>query len=216
MAGRRGGGRFGGREFGETFGRECGSVGDRPRRGGGIGEVEGVLAAESLACASGLCREVVSSIVGEGVEVVGGDAEAGEGEDAASLLAKVFGVTGGIPVVLEVLDLVLKLRSREVDGIVLFFLDVLLRLDGEHLGEPIGDAGDDLADTGLGNVEFLGDTAGGEEFDEGEAVDFEVAGRRGARDSRLGVEGHCWGHGKLLGEKFRMQNSELRICESGV
>jgi hypothetical protein len=137
-------------------------------------------------------------------------AEAGEGLDGAGLLAEIFGIAAAVPVVLELLDLVPELSSREMDGEAFFFLDVLLRLHGQHFGEPVGDVGDDLADAGLRNLVFFGEAAGGEEFDEREAVDFEIAGRRGARDSGLGAEGSGSEHGKLLGWEFRMQNSEFR------
>jgi hypothetical protein len=141
-------------------------------------------------------------IGGEGVEGVGGGAEAGEGEDGAGLLAEILGITGGVPEVLEGFDLVLELSSREEDGVAFFFFEVLLGFEREDFGEPVGDAGDDLADAGLGNLVFFGDLAGGEEFDEGEAVDFEVAGSggQGAGGSGLGAEGCGDGHGKLLGK----------------
>ncbi len=122
-------------------------------------------------------------------------AEASEGEDGAGLLAEVFGVARAVPEVLEGFDLVLELSSREVDGEAFFFFDVLLRLEGQHVGEPLGDAGGDLADAGLGNAEFLSDLAGGAEFDEGEAVDFEIAGS-GRK---------CGQHGKLLEKRTKNQ-----------
>jgi hypothetical protein len=76
--------------------------------------------------------------------------------------------------------------------------------------------GDDLADAGLGDFEFFGEAAGGEEFDEGEAVDFEIAGRRGKRGEgergRVG-EGES-GHGKLLGK--RTKNRRIEEPKVGV
>src|SRR5438045_3827621 len=102
---------------------------------------------------------------GEGVESAGGDAEACEGENGAGLLAVVFGVAAAVPHVLKLLDLILELGSREVDGEAFFFFLVSFRLFGKHLGEPVGNAADDLSDASLGNLEFLGDPAGGKELD---------------------------------------------------
>jgi hypothetical protein len=129
------------------------------------------------------------------------------------LLAEIFGVAAAVPVVFEFLDLVLELGSREVDGVAFFFFDVLLGFDGQHFGEPVGDLADDLADAGLGDLKFFGEAAGGEEFDEVEAVEFEVAGGGGKRREwergRVG-EGEI-GHGMLLGGKRRIQKAKGRM-----
>jgi hypothetical protein len=108
------------------------------------------------------------------------------------------------------LDLVLELSSREMDGVAFFLFDVLLRFEGQHFREPIGDVGDDLADAGLGDLEFFGEAAGGEEFDEVEAMDFEVARGRGqGREWQRGSVGEGEiGHGVLLRKRTKNRRTK--------
>jgi hypothetical protein len=46
-----------------------------------------------------------------------------------------------------------------------FGLLIRFGLGGEVGGEPVGDAGDDLADAGLRDAVLVGELAGGEEID---------------------------------------------------
>jgi hypothetical protein len=117
---------------------------------------------------------------GEGFDGAGDGAESGEGEDDAGLLAAVFGVAAGaVEVVLEELELVLELVGGDVLGEAGFFFQLGVGFDGQGLGEPLGDAFDDLADAGLGDFVLFGEPPGGHVIDEVEAVDFEVAGGGG-------------------------------------
>jgi hypothetical protein len=65
--------------------------------------------------------------------------------------------------------------DQKVDGEAFLLFYVRFRWGGEDFGEPVVDAGDDLADAGLRDFEVFGDAVGGEEFDGVETVDFQVA-----------------------------------------
>ena len=119
---------------------------------------------------------------GEGVDRAGEDAEAGEGEDGAGLLAEILGIAGAVPVDLELLDLVLQPFGGEVLREAGFLLLLQLGFHGQGGGEPVVDVMDDLADAGLGEVVFVGEGAGGDELDEMVAVDFEITRGRGEGD----------------------------------
>jgi hypothetical protein len=149
---------------------------------------------------------------GEGVEGGGGDAEAGESEDGAVLLAEAFGIAGGGPERFELFDLVAELSRSQVDGKAFLLFDVAFRWGGQDFGEPVVDAGDDLADAGLRDFEVFGDAVGGEEFNRVLAVDFEVAGGRwGRRMKDEGRRANRGGHWGLPGIWFQVPGFTIQV-----
>ncbi len=102
-----------------------------------------------------------------------------------------------------------------MNGQAFLLFDVRFRWCGEDFGEPVVDAGDDLADASLGDFEVCGDAVGGEELDGVLAVDFEVAGggrsKVESRRSAVMVDS-----GLKEGSGFRVQGSGSEPCQPGV
>jgi len=146
---------------------------------------------------------LVFGVGGVGFDGAGDDAESGEGEDDAGLLAEVFGVAGAVEVALEELDLVLELIGGEVLGEAGFLLYFRFGLDRHRRDEPLGDGFDDLADAGLGDFVFISEPPSGHVMDEVEAVNFEVAGGGG--------KGRCGVHERLREKKSKVQSPRSKV-----
>ncbi len=158
------------------------------RRGGGVGRSRGRPEARPtvvgagcvvLSAVGGIIEGAVDGVEGEGFEGAGEGGKLGLGEHDFDGEVGVLHFAGLVPKAICLAVEMLEAISRDVlcdadaGGIVGF------GLGGEGLMHPITDAFDDLTDAGLGDVEFVGDSAGAGGIDNDARVGEEVAGGRG-------------------------------------